>query len=141
MAAGFVAGVLDLAYVFVFHGLRGVSATSILQSIASGLLGVSAFKGGFRTALLGVALHFIIALGAALTYWAASRRLTFLRSNAIVCGLLYGFAIYCFMEWVVLPLSAAPQFKTTSLTIASNLAAHACLIGLPIALFARRVSD
>ncbi len=43
----------------------------ILQSIASGLLGASAFQGGPQTAALGALLHFFIALVAAAVYYAA----------------------------------------------------------------------
>ena len=43
-------GVLDLLDAVIFFGLRGVPATAILQSIASGLLGPAAFDGGAATA-------------------------------------------------------------------------------------------
>src|SRR5690348_4197473 len=55
-------GTLDALDAIVFFGLRGVTPVGIFQSIASGLLGRSAYQGGFATALLGVLLHYFIAL-------------------------------------------------------------------------------
>ena len=59
--------------------------------------------------MLGVVLHFVIALGAATVYYLASRKLTFLVSSAVLCGLIYGALVYLFMHLIVLPLSAAPK--------------------------------
>src|SRR5487761_378091 len=56
---GLVAGVLDLAYALIaFGALHGIPLIRIPQSIASGLLGVRSFLGGWPTAALGVVLHF-----------------------------------------------------------------------------------
>jgi hypothetical protein len=59
-------------------------------AIAGGLLGRQAFQGGAGTYVLGVFLHFFIALSAASVYYAASRRLTFLKEHPLVCGLFFG---------------------------------------------------
>jgi hypothetical protein len=40
--------------------------------------------------VLGVFLHFAIALSAATIYYAASRKLGFLKEHPLVCGLFYG---------------------------------------------------
>jgi len=137
---GLIAGALDLTYALTFYGAQGVKPIRIPQSIASGLLGVNSFKGGFATAALGVALQFIIALGAASFYYAASRKLTVLTRQAVVCGLLYGGAFYFFMHWVVLPLSAAPEFKHSTVSIVSDFIAHMFFVGLSISLAVRRYS-
>jgi uncharacterized membrane protein YagU involved in acid resistance len=52
------------------------------------------------------------ALGAATVYYLAGRKLTFLVSRAVLCGLIYGVLVYLFMHIVVLPLSAAPKRDT-----------------------------
>ena len=46
-------GVLDLLDALIFFGARGVAPELILHSIASGLLGMAAFRGGAATAALG----------------------------------------------------------------------------------------
>jgi hypothetical protein len=112
-----------------------------MHSIASGLLGAAAFQGGFKTAALGVALHFLIAFGAAVVYYGLSRKLNFLVRQTIVCGLIYGVAVYGFMNLIVLPLSAIP-FKPSyaPAVLITGLVIHMLCVGLPIALAAGRYS-
>ena len=99
---------LDLLDAFVFFGLRsGVRPIRILHSIAAGLLGRASFSGGWRTATLGLALHFFIAFVIVLVFMMASRRLPALRRHAVPAGLLYGIAVYLTMTFVVVPASAA----------------------------------
>ena len=135
---GLLAGAFDLAYAITFYGLQGTKPIRIPQSIASGLLGMPAFKGGWETALLGVALHFTIALVAAAIYYLVSCKASALIRKPLVFGMLYGIAIYFFMRLVVLPLSAAPHFKSTPLSVATDFAVHMFLIGPSIALFLAR---
>ncbi len=138
---GLIAGTLDLTYALAFYGAQGVKLIRIPQSIASGLLGMESFKGGLATTALGVALQFTITFGAASVYYAVSRKLTFLTRRAIACGLLYGCAIYFFMHWAVLPLSAAPKFKYSISSVVTDFAVHMFFIGLPISLAVRRYSN
>jgi len=56
----------------------------VSQSIASGLLGPKAYEGGVATAILGVVLHFVIAIGAATVFYLVSRKLTFLTQKPIL---------------------------------------------------------
>jgi hypothetical protein len=131
-----LAGVLDITAAFVRWG----KPVRILQGIASGLLGPRAFQGGWGIVALGMTLHFVIAFSAAAVYYAASRKLVFLRSHAVLWGLLYGIAVYMFMSWVVVPLSAFPKSKAPfSVTgVAISLLTHMFCVGLPIALAVRR---
>lgn len=140
---GLVAGILDITYACVFSALRsGISPVRILQSVASGLLGAKAFEGGLPTAALGVFFHFLIAFTAAAVYYAASRKLDVLVRAPVVCGVIYGAFIYAFMNYVVLPLSAAPFKGTTPalITFVTGLLVHMFFVGLPIALAVRRYS-
>lgn len=138
---GLVAGALDLAFALTFnHWRSGVPFIRVPQAIASGVLGVSSFKGGLTSAALGVGLHFLIALSFAAFYNAAARIFPVLTRQAMLCGPLYGAAIYFLMNWVVLPLSRAPKFKHNPVSTLSDLASHLFLVGLTIALFARRAA-
>ncbi len=138
---GLLAGVGDIAFAFVVNGLRGVGPVRVLHSVAGGVLGPAAREGGLASAALGGVLHFLIAFCAAAVYWLASRGLGVLVRRAVVCGLLYGVAVYIFMSFVVVPLSAAyytPSRAPSALLL--NSAGHMLLVGLPIALAARRYS-
>ena len=135
---GLIAGTLDLIYAFVWYGPRGVSPLRIMQSIASGVLGKAAYEGGVMTAALGGVLHYFILIVAAALYYAASQRLTMLARQPIVCGLLFGIAIWIVMNLVVVPLSAFPHEVTHTLSSATpHIIAHMVLVGLPIALAIR----
>jgi hypothetical protein len=61
---------------------------------------------------------------------------------AIVCGITYGALIYAFMNYVVVPLSAAPFRGNTPalLTFVTGLFIHMFGIRLSIALAVRRYS-
>ena len=135
---GFAAGVLDLSAV----SLRWRKPIRITQGIASGLIGPRAFQGGWATVALGTALHFGIAISAAAVYYAASRKLTFLTQRTILWGFLYGIAVYMFMSWIVVPLSAFPKSNAPSSmsSLAISLLTHMFCVGLPIA-FAVRTAE
>ena len=137
--AGAVAATCDIAYAILFFGWKGVPAQRILQSVASGLLGASAFKGGAPVAALGLALHYAIAIVAAAVFWTVARRWRWLRDEPFTAGLLYGLAVYAFMNFVVLPLSAYPfPLNFPLLRTATGLLVHMVGVGLPIALITRR---
>jgi uncharacterized membrane protein YagU involved in acid resistance len=144
LAGGLLAGLLDITYACVASWvLRGTSPVRILQSVASGLLGASSFDGGAATAVLGTILHFFIACTAAFVYFGASQKLRALARMPFVWGPLYGIAIYVFMNYVVLPLSAVPP-RATPLPlgiVVTGLLVHMFCIGLPIALAVRRASE
>lgn len=134
-------GLLDIADAIVFFGLRGVPASRILHSIASGLLGRAAYSGGVPTAALGLLLHFLIAFGVVAVYYLASRRLSVLIRRPFICGPVYGLLVFFIMQFVALPLSAATVGGwPRSLPVAINgLLIHALGVGLPSALFASAV--
>jgi uncharacterized membrane protein YagU involved in acid resistance len=138
MVGGLIVGVLDLIYAIVVYSPQ--KPILIPQTIASGLLGVKSYSGGAETAALGVVLHFIIALGAATVYYAASRRFKILVHQAVLFGLVYGALVYLFMHLVVLPVSAAPKGHMPFVYQASEFVEHWFCVGLPIALSVRHYS-
>lgn len=138
LIGGLSAGVLDLTAAFVSSALRGVTPVRVLQFIASGLLGPDSFRGGAGIAALGVALHFVIAFVAAVVYYAASRKLRFLVEHAIIAGLLYGVAVYLFMNFIVLPLSSVNKQPFSFSSLAIGMSIIILFVGLPISLAVRR---
>jgi len=90
---------------------------------------------GIGDSVLALFLHFFIATTAAAVYVSASRALPLLARQPVPCGLAFGIGVYFFMKYVVLPLSAVT--RRTPFDPAAMIG-HALLVGLPIALFARR---
>jgi len=136
LVGGVVAGILDALTAFYLYGW------SMPRGIASGLLGRSALGGGTPTWILGLALHFFIAISAAAVYYAASRKLKFLAESPVVCGLFYGIAVFLVMNLIVLPFSAI-HFRGPFqyLGLVRGILIHMFLIGLPIALSVRRYAS
>jgi uncharacterized membrane protein YagU involved in acid resistance len=139
LAGGLVAGTLDIVYACAFWALKaGVPPRRILQSVAAGLLGRASFEGGAATAALGLALHFLIATSMSAAYYLVARRWPLLWRRPVPCGAAYGLILYGVMNYIVVPLSAAGPGSKDPLWIALSIAVHVLLIGIPIALFARR---
>jgi hypothetical protein len=130
---GGMAGALDLLQACMLFGW------DIPLVIAGGLLGREASDGGAATYVLGVALHFFIACSAAAVYYAASRKLVFMREHPLVCGLIFGAAVEDVMRFIVLPLSALHSkgpYKLRDLIL--GLIVHMAVVGLPISFSVRR---
>jgi hypothetical protein len=138
LTAGLIAGILDITAAFLVYGRYGAQPEQILQGIASGVLGPSAYNGGSKTAVLGLALHFVIALGAAAVFYAASRKLKFLTRHAGISGILFGIAVYYFMQYIVLPLSAFQKGPFSLSLMIIGVVIHMFCVGLPISLTIRR---
>ena len=111
------------------------------QGIASGLLGRASFDGGMATVLLGIAIHYFIALTVVSTYILGSRRSDPLTRAWPWCGIAYGVGVWLFMNFVVIPLSAIHRGGFTAPGVINGLLIHAFGIGLPSAWFARRAGN
>lgn len=136
-----IAGTLDALDAIVVFGLRsGVTPPRIFRGIAAGLLGSAAGSGGTPAALLGVVLHYTVALGIVTTYVLVSRALPALNRRPLVYGPLYGIVAYLVMNFVVIPLSAIgtfPRFNAFGTT--NGVLIHMIGVGLPTALVAARI--
>ena len=104
--------------------------------------GTASVSGGVGTYILGVLLHFFVALSAATIYYEASSRLTFLKEHPFVCGLFFGAAVDEIMNLVVLPLSALHARGPYTLhDLILGLLVHMVVIGLPISFSIRRFAE
>lgn len=135
--AGLICGTLD--------GLSALALSQghfvrLFQSIAYGILGPDTFKGGMKTAVLGLALHFLIALVASAVFYTASRALPFLTDHAIVSGALFGIAVHFFMNFAVIPLSAIGRRPFHPISFGIQLLIHIVVVGQSIALTVRHYS-
>jgi hypothetical protein len=132
LVGGMIAGTVDLIAAFISYGW------GVPRGIASGLLGPSARQGGVGTYILGICLHFFIALSAATVYSMTSRKLEFLKEHALVCGLFFGIAIFLVMNLIVVPLSAIHYYGPfSSRGMIQGLLVHMFGIGLPISFSVR----
>jgi hypothetical protein len=141
LIGGFIAGLLHLVILqgIVFGLILKTPIVSSLQFAASGLMGEAAFAGGLATALLGLVLDFIMITIMAGVFVFSADRIPLLRRNVIVGSLLYGFPIFIVMNFIVLPLSAAPTLPAPPLWLFIVLILqHNLLIGLPVGILVQR---
>lgn len=136
--AGLLAGALDIAAAILTN--LQVPARAVLQSVATGLLGAEAYRGGWPTAGLGLAAHFAIMLVIAVVFVAAAARAPALRRHWLPAGALFGVAVWAVMALVVVPLSASPISGPVDPAAALKpIAIHILFVGLPIAWVTRRM--
>jgi len=168
LLGGLIAGALDIIYAFVVYGSLsyGVSPERILQSVAAGWIGREASQaGGMSTAALGLGSHFLIATMMAAVYVLAAQSFKPLTRNPLLWGAVYGLILYVAMNYIVVPLSAAGangHFASSLGEASERLQAsfseirggaedypwmlwgtiftHTVLVGIPIALAAKRFS-
>ena len=141
-AGGVLVGIFDLLFAFTFYGLiLKAPALRIFQSVAAGVLGrPAAIEGGLKTFFLGIVLHFVVATCIATVYYVVSLVFPLVLRYAVASGLIYGMIAYLGMNYLVIPLSAIGPRTTSKRAwiFAVEIIGHAFLVGLPLALLARR---
>ena len=144
LIGGLLAGFFDITQaVFVFGHYYKIGLARIFQSVAAGALGPKSFQMGTTSAVIGAGFHFFIGIAIAAVFWLASRKLRWMVHSPVISGLAYGIVAFLFMYLVVMPLSARPPAHPltalfTTPTLITGWFGHPLLIGLPIALIARR---
>jgi uncharacterized membrane protein YagU involved in acid resistance len=138
LAGGFIAGTLDIgAAVALYH----IGPITILQAIASGLLGKAAYSGGLNATLLGLILQWAMSLIIAAIYVLAANRRPVLLQRWLVMGLAYGVGIFVVMTFMVVPFSASYPKNPPKLPGAAEQFLAMLLFGVIISYCARRFGD
>lgn len=147
--AALIAGTLDILSAFLFAGMAGMEPVAVLQFVASGPFGDRA-KGdpAWLWAIFGLGVHFALLTCMATAYMVAARRVSAMRRHPVVAGLFYGLLLWLIMYWIVQPLRwpelwlpdiyAGRTFGRIAWGVGTQLFSHCILVGLPIALIARR---
>ena len=139
LVGGTAVGVLDAADGVAWAGITaGQNPIQVLQWIATGLLGPSAFEGGLATAALGAAIHFALSFGFTAAFVLAWTKVQAVRTSWVAFGLGWGALVWAFMNLVVLPHSAVPTSAFTVGAMLNGLLGHALTVGLVAAYVARR---
>lgn len=102
---GLIAGSVDVGSASLINWL---SPKVILQAIASGILGIRSFYCGAASALLGLILQWVMSFVIAAVFVLTAYGLPVLKRHWLLAGLFYGVLIFFIMNFLVVPLSAAP---------------------------------
>jgi hypothetical protein len=139
LVATLSAAVGDAAFAFVAYVLVAgrYNFETLLQYIASGLVGKAAFASGWSGvgyAAFGFAIHVALAAAFVAVYTVVLAPVVHSRPAAVIIGLVYGAGIWLFMNAVVLRLGRSTQERFFNGYYTAFLIDHALLVGLPIAL-------
>jgi hypothetical protein len=135
LVAWLLAGTLDITTaILCYTGGNPARAATLLQRIASGLIGYWAFAGGSTTVVLGLALHYLIAL-----IWTVVLLFGFaiapaLRRHLVLTGVGYGVVVWFVMDVIVLPLTHVSHPPTHGRPAAVAALILVLCIGLPLSL-------
>jgi len=143
--AAAVVAVLDISFAATYWVVYKGTTTfpRILQSIAAGVQGKTAFQRGSASVVLGAVAHCAVALGWTTIFWLAVRRWPAFRqalnghNGAFTVGMPYGVFVWLAMQFVVVPLSHAKPAPVLSAWFAISLVWHAFGVGLPMAVILR----
>lgn len=128
-----VAGTLDIAATGAVMRAQTVPFRRLLQFVASGALGGSAFEGGAGIAAVGLVLHFLVAAIWAAIYYVSARVWPVLLVRPLLWGTLYGVVVHLAMSGVVVPLSRAAKRPFIWKAWLTQLGIHIVCVGVPIA--------
>ncbi len=137
IAATAIAGTLDIASAMVQTAIRGGTIPGMLRSVAAGPL-PAAKQWGLGGAAAGLAVHFALMAIMATVFILAADRIPALKRQPLIWGALYGIGLWLVMYFVVLPVRFGAPLPHEPVAIALQLFFHIVLVGIPIALIARR---
>ncbi|MHB1094663.1 MAG: hypothetical protein ACYC3F_00635 [Gemmatimonadaceae bacterium] len=142
---GLTIGVVDALWAVVLTVAYGRSITSLWQGVASVPFGPSMLESGASTALLGLGVHFGVALWWSFVFLvahsqsAALRQLVSRDGGMALVAVLYGPFVWCVMSLVLVPaMTHNPPLLTARWVI--QLVGHMVFVGLPIVWMGRRTS-
>jgi uncharacterized membrane protein YagU involved in acid resistance len=132
---GLFSSVLSVAF---YHS----TVARLFQGVASVLVGPEALKGGTRTMLLGILMHFGVAFAWSIVFWVLVgqvdriRNLLISPNGVLAISILYGPLIWMTMSLVVIPLLAQRPPITYRWWI--QFFGHIPFVALPIVACTRR---
>lgn len=141
LPAWLLAGTLDILSACTdFYLTTGKSPFQpVLRYVASGVYGKAAFSADSSIPWMGLLFHYLIALSFTLFFFILYPRIKWMRYSVLLTGLVYGFFMWAFMRFAVLPQSHTPApaplvwWKVLKAAIILVLA-----IGIPLAWIASR---
>ena len=135
-----ISGTLDILFAMALTLWFGREIPDMLRYVASGPFPAAVDMGG-AGAILGLIVHFTLMAIMAAALMLFIRRRPVLLDRPYRTGIAFGLATYVIMNWLVVSLRFGTPLPPKTLSIATQLFAHICLVGIPMVLVARRSLD
>lgn len=131
---GLLVGTLDITGAIINYVIAtGKNPIAIFRYIASALFDTS--MPALFLAVMGLIMHYCIALGWTVLFFFIYPRLRFLRQSQVATGMLYGIFIWIMMTLVFLPLTRIPPLPVRPMQAAIGIGILIVAIGLPLSFF------
>ena len=140
LKAGLIAGTLDIIAASVqAYLVAGITPGKLLQFVASGAFGKTAFDGGVQMMAWGLIFHYIIAISCAACFFLFYRAFTPLKKlHWFVNAIFIGVIAWAITNLLVIPISQiGPRHFTFVNTTVAILILIVC-IGIPISITAKK---
>ena len=132
-----ISGTLDILFAMILTVFFGREIGNMLRYVGSGPF-PAAMDMGTGGAILGLLVHFgLMAIMAAVLMLFVRQRPQLL-DRPVTLGIVYGLITYAVMNLIVVPLRFDAPLPPSALSIATQLFAHICLVGIPMALIAAK---
>ena len=132
-----ISGALDILFAMILTVFFGHEIPNMLRYVASGPF-PAAMDMGASGAILGLVVHFTLMAIMATGLMLLVRWRPQLAETPLRTGVAYGVLTYFIMNWLVVPLRFGTPLPPKTLSIATQLFAHICLVGIPMAYIAAR---
>ena len=132
-----ISGSLDILFAMILTVAFGRQIPGMLRYVGSGPF-PQAMDMGTTGAVIGLVVHFALMAIMAAVLVAYLRHNPAQLDNAAMVGVIYGLLTYVVMNLVVVPLRFGTPLPPKTLSIATQLFAHIFLVGIPMALVAKK---
>ena len=144
LTAGLIAGALDITAACIHAYIRnGTTPMQVLKGVASGAVDPKTFSSATLLAILGLIVHFIIALSFTFFFFFLAKQIPSLVKYPLLIGILYGVFVWGTMRFIILKYISRLNLKPIvgQEAIKNAIIAAAIIVvcvGIPIGLFARK---
>jgi hypothetical protein len=132
-----ISGTLDILFAMILTVSFGREIGNMLRFVGSGPF-PAATDMGTGGAMLGLLVHFALMAIMATALVLLVRQRPQLLDTPYRTGLAFGIITYFIMNWLVVPLRFDAPLPLKPMQLATQLFAHICLVGVPMALVAAR---
>ncbi len=132
-----MAGTLDILAAVLLTLIYGADPLRMLRRVGSGAF-PDAPQWGLAGSAAGLLVHYALMAVMAAAFVLAADRMPALKRRPLLWGILYGLVTYVVMNLIVVPWRFARPLPADPVAIGTQLFCHIVLVGIPIALIARR---
>lgn len=137
LLSSLLVGTLDILAAFLhYYVSTGKNPSIILPYIASGVFGKDAFNDSNTMFILGLMLHFFIAICFTFFFFLVYSFLRRILKSNIIIAIIYAVFIWLVMQIIVIPLSRISQPQITFIGALQAIGILALCIGLPLSIIA-----